>query len=47
MFDSTSDLKSIVLSSALSGYGIDFMTGNYIKGVDARAITSRLQALNV
>lgn len=41
MFDTGNALTNAVLASALSGYGIDFMSGTYVKTLDARQQSSR------
>ncbi len=41
MFDTTGIMTNTVLASALSGYGIDFMTGVFIRNMDARSISER------
>lgn len=47
MFDSTNVLTPTVLAAALSGYGIDFMSGYFVKNMDARASSSRTMAENL
>jgi len=41
MFNTTYILTSTVLASALSGYGIDFMSGMYLRTMDTRDKSSR------
>lgn len=47
MFDSSNALTGTVLASALSGYGIDFMSGYSIKTMSARNTTNRSLAENL
>ncbi len=41
MFDNSSIMTNAVLFSALSGYGIDFMSGAFIRSMDVRGTSDR------
>jgi hypothetical protein len=44
---STNKLLPSTLSAALSGYGIDFMSGIYLKSMDIRATSNRQLASSI
>lgn len=41
MFNTSYDVTSTVLAAALSGYGIDFMTGTFLRTLNARDTSAR------
>lgn len=47
MFDTSNALTGTVLAAALSGYGIDFMSGNSLKSLRARDTADRMLAENL